>query len=209
MLSLKTFLKTLFFSCLSLAIVLGGFYVYKQFKSQSLPYDTSIELNKRFGKITASTSKQEVLNFFPPESVATTQISLDRELASDAVSVFFAGKALEFFVLWTEQSPPKPQIIMLEAEHSAWSTKDNIRIGTSLQKLEEINNKPILLTDQAHGYPGYVESWEGGNLEGKNMQILFDISALDESKDYISSSALSLEEKQNTKVKRLFLYFNQ
>ena len=208
MLSLKTFLKPLFFSCLAIAVVLGCFYFYKQFKSQFLPYDTSIELNKRFGKITASTSKQEVLNFFPHQEISTTHISLDSELATDEVSVFFSGKALEFFVFWTNDSPPKPKIIMLEAKNSAWSTKDNIRIGTSLARLEEINQQPLKLTNQASGFAGYVESWEGGNLATKNMQILFDISALDESPDAIHSADLSLEEKQKTKVKRLFFYFN-
>ena len=98
-------------------------------------------------------------------------------------TVFFPGvpdRRIE--VVWRAGDPSRgPRYVRLRASATEWRTKDSISIGTSLQRLEELNAGGFQLAGFAFDGAGTVTSWGSGRLRspsGASCQVMVRLDSL-------------------------------
>ena len=68
-------------------------------------------------------------------------------------------------VVWRDGNPAKgPRYVRLRRRTTEWRTKEGVSIGTSLQRLEQLNGRSFHLAGFGFDYAATVTSWDGGRL---------------------------------------------
>ncbi|MEQ8702970.1 MAG: hypothetical protein RIC19_03575 [Phaeodactylibacter sp.] len=73
----------------------------------------------------------------------------------------------------------RPSFVSIYGENrqTDWKTDDGISIGTSMEEVQRLNGKPFDIYGFGWDYGGYVNNWNGGQLEGKGFSIRFEPDA--------------------------------
>ncbi len=126
--------------------------------------DFLIVPGRRVGMVTSESTEAEVEMAYGEENVRFTSLDMGEGEEELGVIVFPDTKnALE--IVWElEASIGKPAFVRLSKENGAWATEQGVQVGTSLEKLEEINGQPFTFYGFEWDYGGLVTDWNGGNL---------------------------------------------
>jgi len=126
--------------------------------------DFLIVPGKRVGMVTSESTEADVELAYGEENVRFTSLDMGEGEEELGVMVFPDTKnALE--IVWElEASIGRPAFVRLSKEDGEWATREGLQVGTTLEKLEEINGRPFTFYGFEWDYGGLVADWNGGNL---------------------------------------------
>ncbi len=132
--------------------------------SSSETKDFLIIPGERIGIITASTTEAEVEIAYGKENIELKSLNVGEGEQREGVLVF-PGTNNELEIIWElEADIGNPAFVRLGKENSDWKTPEGIGVGTTLEKLEELNGRPFTFYGFEWDYAGLVSDWNGGNL---------------------------------------------
>lgn len=70
-------------------------------------------------------------------------------------------------------TPDKAKVITFTREHSKWKSPFGIKVGDPLEKIVKINGRNFRLNGFEWVNSGMVDSWEGGAMDGKGVNLVF------------------------------------
>ncbi|HEX5655086.1 MAG TPA: hypothetical protein VFX58_18550 [Chitinophagaceae bacterium] len=80
-------------------------------------------------------------------------------------TLIFPEDANEAAIIWKDAAGLKnPERISIRGTQSNWTIDNKIRMGTSLQNLEQLNKKPFSITGCCFDAPYTIVDWNGGEL---------------------------------------------
>lgn len=179
--------------------------------------DRSIEPGIRVGQMTANTTQADLINIYGAAHVAKDSLSVGENLYIPSTKLF-PNMPDELRIAWQPEAMfQKIARIIIEHPNSRWKTAHGITVGTSLQDIVDFNQTNFNIFGLDQPYPANIVSWEGGELDGKGIGILFgfDKATFEQlppaEKASISGEEIYTDEaalqKLDLKVKQLFLYF--
>ena len=121
---------------------------------------------KQVGTITPTTSEKDLIRVFGAENVKRQQLSLDEGVVVEG-TIVYPESPNQLIVEWLPgQLYQKPAIVRIEGEGSKWITSQGIAIGTTLDQLLAINERPISFFGFDWEYSGLVDDWgDGGQVD--------------------------------------------
>ena len=75
-------------------------------------------------------------------------------------------------LLWHEADFVRLREIRIRRSESPWITEQGVKVGSSLQEVEEINQGPFLLSGFEWDYAGSTLDWQSGILQS-NLALVF------------------------------------
>lgn len=138
-----------------------------------LPPVTENELlitNNKFGKIDSTANLEQLENLFGEKNV-TDVIEYGAEgMDSFTVTKIYKGSPKEIVIGWKHNKLHK-EIGSAEClhENAPYYTSDSLKVGSTLQKLLEVNGKPIKFYGTGWDYGGTITSYNKGKLDGANI----------------------------------------
>jgi len=133
-------------------------------------YNWVIVPDVSFGDILANNEYVGLYKIYSRENVTNDSVHVGEGFYQEA-SILFKDTPNEATVFWQEEYE-YPEKIVINKENSDWIINNNIKVGTTLDELIELNNGVFNLTGFAWDYGGTVLSWEGGNLEEMGSIII-------------------------------------
>ena len=117
----------------------------------------------RVGKITRQTTRADLVAWYGEANVQEKNFEQEGlSMLVTHVRVDPHGEGLK--IIWNELDGKKlPETIFIEGV--AWKTKEGIGLGTTLERLEELNGRPFILAGFGWDYSGTVYDFKGGRLE--------------------------------------------
>lgn len=132
--------------------------------SSSETKDFLIVPGERIGMVTASTTEAAVEKAYGKENIELKSLNVGEGEQREGVLVF-PGTNNELEIIWElEADIGNPAFVRLGKENSDWKTPEGIGVGTTLEKLEELNGRPFTFYGFEWDYGGLVSDWNGGNL---------------------------------------------
>lgn len=144
--------------------------------------DFLIVPGKRVGMITSESTEADVESAYGADNIKLTSLDMG-EGEEELGVVLFPDTKNELEIVWElEASIGKPSFVRISKENGEWATEDGVQIGTTLEKLEEINGRPFSFYGFEWDYGGLVADWNGGNLSPYLIVALVpqDFEALEE-----------------------------
>lgn len=128
--------------------------------------DWTIVPSVRAGPITSSTTEEELVRLYGADNVVETVIQSGM-IEPEPVMVIFPDQPKKTAVIHWRYSPKGkvPAMIEIDNEGSLWKTAEGITVGTSLQTIQRINGKPVVLTGFGWEYAGTIIHANGGRLK--------------------------------------------
>ncbi|WP_029037571.1 hypothetical protein [Salinimicrobium xinjiangense] len=84
-------------------------------------------------------------------------------------SILYPETADQLLIIWEDESRTRPYQLYFDNE-GKWSTKNGIKVGTTYEELERINNGPIKFYGFGWDYSGAVD-WNDGKLADSNIRV--------------------------------------
>ena len=130
---------------------------------------------QRVGAITQETTEKDLIVIFSALNIKnfTTEANEFEGTPSETYTYIFPNTKNEIQIQWKQQ---KIWIISIYKKGCQWKTIEGITIGSSLDKLLNINKKDFYISGYGWEYGGWVTSWNDGRLakhQGK-MDIFFN-----------------------------------
>jgi len=119
--------------------------------------------NVRVGKIMANSTAEDIAQAYP-NNISNDEVGIGEGIMTQVTHVY-AGTPNALTVYWKEGAElQKIDRIVISTEGSSWKTENGITVGTTLEKLEELNGQPFKLYGFEWDYAGTITSWENGQL---------------------------------------------
>lgn len=115
----------------------------------------------RIGPITRSTSEADLVDLFGEENVARAWVYLAEGFCSPGTRIL-AGTPDELVITWRSEERLQPATVRIRNEGARWTTRDGVRIGTTLEELEAIRGEPIVFSGFGWDYGGGT-SWQAAS----------------------------------------------
>lgn len=173
--------------------------------------------NKSVGKITPDMTEKDIIEAYGSERVKRDSLHVGEGFYIQS-TVVFPDTPNELRIAWEEgKNFEKINRIIVKQDKAEWQTPDGLKIGSTLQKVIDLNDTHFNFWGFDWDYAGSVSSWEGGNFDGKglgvrlNYQVSFDdldpkaVQAVVGDQE-ISSSEPALKDMQVV-VSEMFFYF--
>lgn len=138
---------------------------------------------------------EELKNIIGKEFVQEGKIMMGEGTEVDGVFIF-KGTSLE---IEATVNKSKIEQIILTKPGAPYHTEDNIKVGTALETLVKINQKPIDFYGFGWDYAGTIDTYNGGNLSKFNDKLFIvlgepnDLTNLD---DFIGDFIKSTKDKR-------------
>ncbi len=128
---------------------------------------------EKVGLINKNFTEGEIIKAYGKENVSRQEISVGEGNVTTA-TVVFPKTANEIFVSWQLDKPFQVITeILIENEKSPWGTSQGVHIGTTVDKLMEINGRDFKFAGFEWDYSGYTNDWQGGNIS-KNLVVFLE-----------------------------------
>lgn len=126
--------------------------------------DFQIIPGKRVGMITYQSTEAEVELAYGEDNIDFTSLNIGEGEEQLGV-VVFPNTDNEVEIVWeVEASYGRPAFVRLSKEAGDWKTPEGVRVGMTLEALEEANGRPFSFYGFEWDYGGLVTNWDGGNL---------------------------------------------
>ena len=123
------------------------------------------------GAITKESTREQLLEVYGAENINFEErMFMDEPINSSSL---FKGTENAVMIYWSDNTYSQVSSVELMGEKGEWSTKEGIKLGSTLKEVEAVNGKAFKLYGfyGAEG-SGMNESWEGGAISSK-VQINF------------------------------------
>lgn len=141
------------------------------FSALASSQDYIIDPTIRVGAITPTTTEKDLISLFGADNVKRYEIDVGE---GDVVegTMLFPGTDHALTIEW-KTSFANPERITIRSGSTVWQTVQGIKIGSTLEEVEEANGNNFKITGFEWDYPGRTVSWEGGTLP-KQLQLEFE-----------------------------------
>lgn len=126
---------------------------------------------KSIGEIGRDSTYESLVKTYGEANVIKTKMYVGEGLEKEGVTVFPDDKTTMVEILWWDEDPARVQMIRIQGENSKWHTHQGVTLGTTVQELEKLNEKPFKLLGLGWDYGGSVTNWNGGALEGLHARV--------------------------------------
>lgn len=135
-----------------------------------IPEDELLITNNKFGKIDNTTDLIQLKKLFGEKNVTDVTEYGPEGLDTFKATKIYAGNTREISIRWKQNKLHK-EISIAECyqEHSPYYTADNLKVGTPLSKILEVNGKPIKFYGLGWDYGGTITSLNKGRMDGSNI----------------------------------------
>jgi hypothetical protein len=124
---------------------------------------TLIVPGKSVGPITRTTTRVGLNKLFGAANVKDGKIYGPEGESTPGTIVFPKDPKRKLEITWT--SKKRIGVVSMDGTSSVYKTAEGITLGTTLQRLEELNGKPFKFSGVGWDYGGLIQSWEGGKLD--------------------------------------------
>jgi hypothetical protein len=120
----------------------------------------------RVGAVTAKTTPEDLVRAFGKPNVVFQKIPLIEGAMADGAVVFPKDPTKRLSVVWKSVKGRKlAESVLIRDDRSVWKTATGVGMGTTLETLQRLNQRPFKLYGFEWDYGGAVTSWEKGRLE--------------------------------------------
>jgi hypothetical protein len=118
------------------------------------------------GAISSQTTEADLIKKYGSENVVTHDVDLGEGETEEGTEMFPADPARRLDILWKDPTrKTSPKSFRISGAKTVWKTIHAVSLGTSLEQLEGLNQKPFRLAGFGFDYSGTVISWNEGALE--------------------------------------------
>lgn len=114
-------------------------------------------------------SKNSLKKIYPEAEISEGIDLFEEGTVERAYSILYPNTDDELLIIWDDKMANRPHQIYVEND-GRWSTKQGIRVGTSYEDLEKINNGPIDFYGFGWDYSGAVD-WKDGKMKDSNIRV--------------------------------------
>lgn len=119
---------------------------------------------ERVGLITANTTEAALEDLYGAKDLKIQSIPIAEGDTQEGV-LLYPGTHNEAEILWeSAASEGTPAFVRIGKDSTEWHTPEGITIGTTLEKLEDLNGKPFTFYGFEWDYGGLITDWNDGNL---------------------------------------------
>lgn len=128
--------------------------------------DWIIVPGKRVGPITCNTSEQDLIRQFGVKNVKQATIVVDNEGGTEPGTILFPEVPSKIaYVRWKNPDErDTPLSVSIINKGTRWKTDKGITIGTSLKRLNRLNQRPFLMAGFGFDGSGCIIHCNGGRL---------------------------------------------
>jgi len=146
---------------------------------------------KQVGKVQADFNKESFLKTFGENNVNEAEIGLGEGEIKKGLIVFPNTKN-EMHILFEgeEEMEQVENIKIVGEEGSMWKTESGIQVGTSLEKLVELNGKDFKFFGFEWDYAGRLSTWDKGKLS-EQIIVYLDPSNMESSTKLLGDAEFS------------------
>lgn len=129
----------------------------------------------RVGPITSKTSEERLKEIFGAKNVKREKILVAEGTEEITVAYVYKGSKDHIEVRWTEGKAFKEcSSVGMVNEGGKWHTKDGIRVGAPLERINLINGKPFKFYGFGWDYGGWIIDWGKGKLDNGKLDLHFE-----------------------------------
>jgi hypothetical protein len=182
-----------------------------------------IDPSGKTGKITSTTSNLDLLNVYGKKNVVDGEMNFAEGEVIPSTILFPRSSLRRITISWKDPDQKRnPDRVQIHGDKSLWKTSLGLTLGLTLEEVERINGRPLILTNYETDYDGTVRSWEGGVFDSamesqghvavrllRPAKLFVTVEELDKMTDEgleISSSNPILR-KMNPRVSEITWYF--
>ncbi|MGB7784749.1 MAG: hypothetical protein WBL27_01490 [Salinimicrobium sp.] len=114
-------------------------------------------------------SRKNIDNIYPDANIAEGTDLFEEGTVERPYTILYPHTKDEILIVWQDASRSTPEQIYVDRE-GRWSSKKGIKVGTSYEELEEINNGPIKFYGFGWDYSGAVD-WNEGKMADSDVQV--------------------------------------
>lgn len=117
------------------------------------------------GPITREADEAAIRRIFGDANVRQERIQIGEGETRPGTVLFPDDSSRQLMILWSDTVRRRlPSRLILRGDSSRWSVPPGISLGTTLERLEELNGRPFELAGFGWDYSGVVTDWRGGSL---------------------------------------------
>jgi len=119
---------------------------------------------KQVGPINVNFTEEDLISTFGATNV--TRETVGRRYGETIpATILFPDSKNQITIEWLDGKPyQRIKNLRIEGEGSSWQTAEGIRIGTTFEELERINQRPFKFYGFDWEYEGKADDWQGGNV---------------------------------------------
>lgn len=163
-------------ACLSVLIVVNSWAQQKN--------DWVCIPGQRVGIITYQTSENDLKSYFGEQNVSTETEEMGEGGEERNITYCFKGTSNEVKILWLNDNLLNPTSIFIRGKSSQWQIQEGIKIGTSLDQLNKINQEIFRFSGFEWDYGGQVNSWGTGKLSKYKNYLSLTLEASNTGNNY-------------------------
>lgn len=114
-------------------------------------------------------SRDRIDEIYPDANIAEGTDLFEEGTVERPYTILYPNTDDEILIVWQDESRQTPEQIYVDRE-GRWRSKKGIKVGTSYEELEEINNGPIKFYGFGWDYSGAVD-WNEGKMADSNVQV--------------------------------------
>ena len=137
------------------------------------PEDRTYVPGVRFGMVTATTTPEQLVEYYGAENVRKDSIPLGKGYFVDGYTLFPDQPGEVALVYPDPERRVKDLQVTIDLEDTVWKSAQNgIGIGTTLEELERYNGRPLTFYGFDWDYGGVVTDWQdGGALKDHRVRL--------------------------------------
>ncbi|MBK8877801.1 MAG: hypothetical protein IPN74_04420 [Haliscomenobacter sp.] len=162
--------------------------------------DFIIVPGQRVGPFTSdAVTETDLVEAFGEANVEAASIGVGEGFELPGFKIF-PGTKNELEVAYDPDADPnRPAFIRVSQEGTPWKTDAGVKLGITLQELQQLNGKPFLFSGFGWDYGGRVTDWKGGAFNA-NLMISLDNFSENAPEDIFGDREISSD---NPMLKRL------
>jgi hypothetical protein len=117
------------------------------------------------GPITRQSDDAVLRRIFGDANVKQDRIQIGEGETLPGTVLFPDDSTRQLMILWSDTVRHRlPSRLILRGDSSRWSLRPGITLGTTLERLEQLNGRPFTLAGFGWDYAGVVIDWRGGSV---------------------------------------------
>ena len=117
------------------------------------------------GSITEQSDEAALRQIFGDANVQQDRVQIGEGETLPGTVLFPDDSTRQLMVLWSDTVARRlPSRLILRGDSSKWSLRPGITLGTTLERLEQLNGRSFTLAGFGWDYSGVVTDWRGGSL---------------------------------------------
>jgi hypothetical protein len=117
------------------------------------------------GSITQQSDETALRRIFGDSNVKQDRVQIGEGETLPGTVLFPDDSTRQLMILWSDTVGRRlPSRLILRGDSSRWSLRPGITLGTTLERLEQLNGRPFTLAGFGWDYSGVVTDWRGGSL---------------------------------------------